>query len=99
MGNVDGPVLSIFPGVGILDSAFEAEGFCIVRGPDLELEPGMYRLGASSFAVLSRERTLISKVFAGLGLKFRIEPVRRRAWRALTAGRWHWPSQKPSSSR
>jgi len=27
--------LSIFPGIGILDSAFEAEGFTIVRGPDL----------------------------------------------------------------
>lgn len=28
-------VLSIFPGIGILDRAFEEEGFCIVRGPDL----------------------------------------------------------------
>lgn len=28
-------VLSLFPGVGLLDSAFEAEGFCVVRGPDL----------------------------------------------------------------
>ena len=27
-------VLSIFPGIGLLDRAFEAEGFCIVRGPD-----------------------------------------------------------------
>lgn len=27
-------VLSIFPGLGLLDRAFEAEGFCIVRGPD-----------------------------------------------------------------
>lgn len=30
-----GPVLSIFPGVGLLDRGFEAEGFCTVRGPDL----------------------------------------------------------------
>jgi DNA (cytosine-5)-methyltransferase 1 len=27
-------VLSIFPGVGLLDRAFEAEDFCVVRGPD-----------------------------------------------------------------
>lgn len=27
-------VLSLFPGIGLLDRAFEAEGFCIVRGPD-----------------------------------------------------------------
>jgi DNA (cytosine-5)-methyltransferase 1 len=29
------PVLSLFPGIGLLDMAFEAEGFCVVRGPDL----------------------------------------------------------------
>jgi DNA (cytosine-5)-methyltransferase 1 len=28
-------VLSVFPGIGLLDMAFEAEGFCVVRGPDL----------------------------------------------------------------
>ncbi len=28
-------VLSQFPGIGLLDSAFEAEGFCVVRGPDV----------------------------------------------------------------
>jgi site-specific DNA-cytosine methylase len=28
-------VLSLFPGIGLLDSAFESEGFCIVRGPDV----------------------------------------------------------------
>lgn len=28
-------VLSLFPGVGLLDMAFEHEGFCVVRGPDL----------------------------------------------------------------
>lgn len=27
-------VLSLFPGIGFLDMAFEAEGFCVVRGPD-----------------------------------------------------------------
>jgi DNA (cytosine-5)-methyltransferase 1 len=32
----DGPlVLSLFPGIGLLDMAFEEAGFCIVRGPDL----------------------------------------------------------------
>lgn len=29
------PVLSLFPGVGLLDRAFEEAGFCVVRGPDL----------------------------------------------------------------
>lgn len=28
-------VLSLFPGIGLLDMAFEVEGFCVVRGPDL----------------------------------------------------------------
>jgi len=32
---VSGLVLSLFPGIGLLDMAFEAEGFCVVRGPDL----------------------------------------------------------------
>ena len=27
-------VLSLFPGIGLLDMAFEEQGFCIVRGPD-----------------------------------------------------------------
>lgn len=27
-------VLSLFPGIGMLDSAFEQQGFCVVRGPD-----------------------------------------------------------------
>lgn len=30
-------VLSLFPGVGLLDRGFEAAGFCVVRGPDLLL--------------------------------------------------------------
>lgn len=30
-----GIVLSLFPGIGLLDMAFEEEGFCVVRGPDL----------------------------------------------------------------
>lgn len=32
---MSGLVLSIFPGLGLLDRAFEAEGFCVVRGPDV----------------------------------------------------------------
>lgn len=28
-------VLSLFPGIGLLDRGFEAHGFCVVRGPDL----------------------------------------------------------------
>jgi DNA (cytosine-5)-methyltransferase 1 len=32
---VSGLVLSIFPGIDLLGMAFELEGFCVVRGPDL----------------------------------------------------------------
>lgn len=28
-------VLSLFPGIGLLDMAFELEGFCVVQGPDV----------------------------------------------------------------
>jgi len=28
-------IISIFPGIGLLDMAFEAAGFCVLRGPDL----------------------------------------------------------------
>ncbi len=27
-------ILSLFPGIGLLDRAFELEGFCVVRGRD-----------------------------------------------------------------
>ena len=30
-----GLILSLFPGIGLLDRAFEEAGFCVVRGPDL----------------------------------------------------------------
>lgn len=29
-----GPLLSLFPGIGLMDRGFESEGFCVVRGPD-----------------------------------------------------------------
>lgn len=32
---MSGLILSLFPGIGLLDTAFEMEGFCVVRGPDL----------------------------------------------------------------
>lgn len=32
---MNGLVLSLFPGIGLLDRAFEEEGFCVVRGPDV----------------------------------------------------------------
>lgn len=31
---MNGAVLSLFPGIGLLDRAFEDAGFCVVRGPD-----------------------------------------------------------------
>jgi hypothetical protein len=60
------------------------------RRRGLELEPGMWRLGASSFALLSRSAPAPRDVLRKMGLRFRIEPLRlsrgRRAWRVLTAG-------------
>lgn len=32
---MNGLVLSLFPGIGLLDMAFEEAGFCVVRGPDV----------------------------------------------------------------
>ncbi len=32
---MSGLVLSLFPGIGLLDMAFEDAGFCVVRGPDV----------------------------------------------------------------
>lgn len=32
---MSGLVLSLFPGIGLLDQAFEEAGFCVVRGPDV----------------------------------------------------------------
>ena len=32
---MSGLVLSLFPGIGLLDMAFEEAGFCVVRGPDV----------------------------------------------------------------
>lgn len=34
-GHSAGLILSLFPGIGLLDRAFEEAGFCVVRGPDL----------------------------------------------------------------
>jgi hypothetical protein len=60
------------------------------RRRGLKLEPGMWRLGATSFAVLARSVDSLRCVLRSLGLKHRIEPLRlsrgRRAWRVLTAG-------------
>jgi len=60
------------------------------RRRGLELEPGFFRLGSRSFALLSREVTHIRAILRSLKLEHRIEPVRmsrrRRAWRVITAG-------------
>jgi hypothetical protein len=60
------------------------------RRRGLELEPGMWRLGAGSFALISRSRDPLPALLKRLGLRHRIEPLRlsrgRRAWRVLTAG-------------
>ncbi len=60
------------------------------RRRGLELEPGFFRLGTDSFAVLARSPALLPRALKRLGLRHRVEPVRlsrgRRAWRKLTAG-------------
>lgn len=60
------------------------------RRRGLELEPGMWRMGASSFAILSRETSTLPRVLRALGLRHRVHPLRlsrgRRAFRILTAG-------------
>jgi len=60
------------------------------RRRHLELEPGFFRLGTDSFAVLARSKELSPLLLRRLGLRHRVEPVRlsrgRRAWRKLTAG-------------
>lgn len=65
----DGPlILSLFPGIGLLDMAFEEEGFCVVRGPDLlwggdirRFHPpaggGCARWGAVSARAIDQART------------------------------------------
>ncbi len=60
------------------------------RRRGLELEPGFFRLGTDSFAILARSRFLLPEVLRRIGLRHRVEPVRlsrgRRAWRKLTGG-------------
>lgn len=60
------------------------------RRRGIEFEPGFYRLGATSFALIARATAPPRAWLKRSGLKYRIEPVRlrrgRRAWRPLTAG-------------
>ncbi len=57
------------------------------RRPALELEPGLWRLGATSFALLARVSVPLRAVLKRLGLKHRIEPLwsRRRRRRMRNA--------------
>ncbi len=60
------------------------------RRRGLELEPGFFRLGTDSFALLARSKVRLPPLLRRLGLRHRVEPVRlsrgRRAWRPLTLG-------------
>jgi hypothetical protein len=60
------------------------------RRRGLDLEPGFFRLGTSSFAVLARSKEATPLLLRRLGLRHRVEPIRlsrgRRAWRRLTSG-------------
>lgn len=56
----------------------------------LQLEPGFFRLGVGSFAVLTTDPRRVRTLLRGQRREHRIEPIRfsrgRRAWRAVTAG-------------
>jgi hypothetical protein len=60
------------------------------RRRGLELEAGYFRLGATSFAVLTRNRGPLAAVLRAVRLEHRIEPIHltrgRRAFASLTAG-------------
>lgn len=60
------------------------------RRKGLELEPGFYRLGVDSFALITHSKDNVPSVLRRVGVRFTVEPVRlsrgRRAWRTLTAG-------------
>ena len=60
------------------------------RRRGVELEPGFFRLGVSSFGVIAREVEQLKHILRRLNLEFQITPVRRpehrRGWRRLTAG-------------
>lgn len=60
------------------------------RRRGLQLEPGFWRLGATSFALISRDAPFLSRVLRTLGVRFRLESLKlgrgRRAFRPLTAG-------------
>ena len=60
------------------------------RRPRLNLEPGFFRLGLTSFGVLARSKEGSPRIQLDRGLDARVEPIRlargRRAWRAITAG-------------
>jgi hypothetical protein len=60
------------------------------RCPTMMLEPGFFRLGAGSFAVLSSAPKRLQGALRRMGIRFQAEPLLlrrgRRAWRPLTAG-------------
>jgi hypothetical protein len=60
------------------------------RRPKLELEPGTFRLGPESFAILARSKKAISAALVRAGIKFNVSRIllsrKRRAWRSITGG-------------
>lgn len=74
-----GLVLSLFPGIGLLDRAFEEEGFTVVRGPDLlwggdvrrfHAPPGVFSgvIGGPPCQAFSSARWLRAKVGPAVNL-------------------------------
>jgi DNA (cytosine-5)-methyltransferase 1 len=84
----------LFPGIGLLDMAFEAEGFCIVRGPDLifggnikSFNPPSGRfdgvIGGPPCQAFSRLRHLVKSLYGEDRIKPNMIPEYERVVRAV----------------
>lgn len=84
-----GLVLSLFPGLGLLDQAFEEEGFCVVRGPDLLWGGDVHRfhppsgrfdgvIGGPPCQAFSRLRHLVKSLYGEGALKPNMIPEYER---------------------
>lgn len=77
-------VLSLFPGIGLLDLAFEEQGYCVVRGPDLLWGGNIERallIARHKVAVLQRVAFLAGQKRAALYRRTPLARVHVFPWR------------------
>ena len=98
---MSGLVLSLFPGIGLLDKAFELEGFCVVRGPDVlwggdirEFHPPAGRFDGVIGGPPCKGESLLAHLNGKPGISMRSEFVRvyyesAAAWFVMEAVRKH----------